>query len=227
MPRSTDAQGLVSRVRRVGLLGGSFNPAHEGHLHISRAALRRLKLDQIWWLVSPQNPLKPVRGMAPFEDRVAQARRLVSAAQRTTPRLAGRIVVSTLEAKLETRYTCDTLERLETVFPKIRFVWMIGADNLIQLPRWFGWRDVIRRVPIAVFPRPPYSYRALASQAARLFAQARVPGDRAAFLAEMTPPAWLFLPGRACRVSASEIRRVGAWRNGARNGARSGTGRDG
>lgn len=193
--------------RRIGLLGGSFNPAHEGHLHISCEALKRLKLDRVWWLVSPQNPLKSAHDMAPFEARVAQARRFLDSARCPGSRRARKIEVSTLEAALGTRYTCDTLARLQGEFPGVRFVWMIGADNLLQLPLWHGWREIMARVPIAVFPRPTYSYRALAAPVARLFAAARLPESRGAFLAEQTPPAWLFVPGRACPMSASAIRR--------------------
>jgi nicotinate-nucleotide adenylyltransferase len=186
------------RRRRVGLLGGSFNPAHGGHLHVSLEALKRLDLDEVWWLVSPQNPLKPVRGMAPFAERFAGAERVASAHPR--------IRVTDLEARLGTRYTADTLLELKRRFPATRFVWLMGADILPQIRRWERWRDVFRTVPIAVFARPTYSIRGLSDLAARRFARRRVPPQAARGLAGMDPPAWVFFPTRLDTRSATEIR---------------------
>ena len=145
------------RGRRVGLLGGSFNPAHEGHLYISRLALKALRLDEVWWLVSPQNPLKPQAGMAPFAERLAGARALAR---------DRRIKVSAIEQDLATRYTVDTLDKLAQRYRDLRFVWLIGADNLEQLPKWKGWSRIFHMVPIAVFARDTYDSRALTGQAA-------------------------------------------------------------
>ena len=131
-------------VLRVGLLGGSFNPAHDGHRAISLAALRALNLDQVWWLVSPQNPLKPVKGMAGFAERMAGARAVAR---------HPRIRVTDLEARLGTRYTVDTVRRLRARAERHRYVWLMGADNLLQLPRWQGWVEIVRRIPIAVLDR--------------------------------------------------------------------------
>ena len=127
---------------RVGLLGGSFNPAHEGHLHISAAAQRLLGLDQVWWLVSPQNRLKPTKGMAPFARRLAQARMLA---------VKHRIIVSEVEQTLGTVRTAETLAALQRRYPAMAFVWLMGADNLAQIPRWWRWTDIYRRVRVAVF----------------------------------------------------------------------------
>lgn len=182
---------------RVGLLGGSFNPAHAGHLHISRQALERLKLDQVWWLVSPQNPLKPEGGMAPLHERLAGAAQAAA---------DPRIRVGAIERELGTRYTADTLAALKARFPDLRFVWLMGADILVQLPRWKRWRDVFRAVPIAVFARPSYSLKARFGRAARHFATARQLASRAPDLAAMTPPAWVFLRIPLHRASASRIR---------------------
>ncbi len=182
---------------RVGLLGGSFNPAHVGHLHVSLLALRRLKLDQVWWLVSPQNPLKPPAGMAPLDDRLAGAHRAAA---------DPRIRVGAIEAELGTRYTVDTLMALKVRFPGLRFVWLMGADILVQLPRWKRWRDVFRAVPIAVFARPSYSLKARFGRAARHFGWARQLASRAPDLAAMTPPAWVFLRTPLHGASASRIR---------------------
>lgn len=182
---------------RVGLLGGSFNPAHAGHLHVSRLALERLRLDQVWWLVSPQNPLKAEAGMATLDERLAIARQVAA---------DPRIRVDALEIELGTRYTADTLDALKARFPALRFVWLMGADILAELPRWKRWRHVFRAVPIAVFARPTYSLRARSGRAARRFAAARQPASRAPDLAAMRPPAWVFLRIPLHGASASRIR---------------------
>lgn len=181
---------------RVGLLGGSFNPAHDGHRYVSLNALRELGLDQVWWLVSPQNPLKPVAGMAPLAARLAQARRVAD---------HPRIRVNAVEARLGTRYTVDTLARLQRLYPH-RFVWLLGADNLVQLPRWRRWREIMAAVPVAVFERAPYSYAALAGKAAACFARARVGEGEVHGLAAMPPPAWAFIRLRAHPASSTAIR---------------------
>lgn len=183
--------------RRIGLLGGSFNPAHDGHVHISEMALKRLCLDQVWWLVTPQNPLKPVEGMAPFAERLKAARAFV-----TDPR----IVVTDYEARAGTRYTIDALERLVGEYRQKRFVWLMGADNLMEAHRWRRWTSIFHTVPIAVFARPTYSLRALSAKAVRRFAGARVAESQASALADMSPPAWVFLNIRLHDASATRIR---------------------
>jgi nicotinate-nucleotide adenylyltransferase len=185
------------RAERIGLLGGSFNPSHEGHLYVSLEALKLLRLDRIWWLVSPQNPLKPVAGMAPFAERLARARDFVR---------HPRIEVSDIEARLGTRYTIDTLKRLQVRRDR-RFVWLIGADNLVQMPAWRHWRALFRRCPVAVFERSPYSYGALGGKAAVSFARARVGEERLDELADLDPPAWAFVRLRPHPASSTAIRR--------------------
>jgi nicotinate-nucleotide adenylyltransferase len=182
---------------RVGLLGGSFNPAHAGHLHVIEQARRRLRLDQVWLLVSPGNPLKSPRGMAEFEQRLASARRLAD---------GRRVLVSAIEAVFGTRYTIDTLRRLLRQFPRVRFVWLMGADLLEQLPRWRRWLAFAHHVPLAVLPRPGFNYRALWGHAARRFAHARRPTRFAPVLAELPPPAWVFLCVPQHAASATAIR---------------------
>jgi nicotinate-nucleotide adenylyltransferase len=184
--------------RRIGLLGGSFNPAHAGHLHISRLALQRLGLDEVWWLVSPQNPLKPPAGMAPYEERLAQARG-VAAGER-------RIRVTGIEAELCSTYTADTLKALRRRFPRARFVWLMGGDNLAQFPYWKRWQEIFRTVPIAVFARPGLTAKALSGAASRHFARARLPAAAARRLALTPPPAWVFLHTRLDPRSATRIR---------------------
>jgi nicotinate-nucleotide adenylyltransferase len=185
------------RRTRIGLLGGSFNPAHEGHRHVAELARRRLRLDQVWLLVSPGNPLKPGTGMAPLAVRLASARRIAE---------GRRIVATAIEAGLGTRYTADTLRALRRRFPRARFVWLMGADNLEQLPRWRRWREIAASMPFAVVPRPTYNHRALASLAARRLRRSRRAACVAPVLAGMAPPAWVFLPAPQHAASASAIR---------------------
>jgi len=166
---------------------------------LSLLALRCLALDEVWWLVSPQNPLKPVAGMAPFVLRLERARR-VAAGQK-------RIVVSDLENRLGgSTYSADTLRALRRRLPRQRFVWLMGADNLVQLRRWQRWNEICRTVTIAVFDRPSHSLNALASLPARRFSRHRVPISAARRLAEMKPPAWVFFHSRLDRSSATRIR---------------------
>ncbi len=188
--------------QRIGLLGGSFNPAHEGHVYISCEALKRLQLDAIWWLVSPQNPLKPDTGMAPLADRAAHARILAR---------HPRIRVTTIEAQLGTRYTVDTIARLQQRFPAAKFVWLMGSDNLVQMPHWRRWTEIFNTVSIAVFARETYDFKALAGVAAQRFRAGRLTAERAAGLADQTPPAWAFLPLRQHPPAATVIRRAGEW----------------
>ena len=182
---------------RIGLLGGSFNPAHAGHRHISLEALKRLRLDRVWWLVSPQNPLKAEAGMAPLAEREVAA-----AAVADHPRIA----VSSLETGLGTRYTIDTVKALKQRFPAADFVWLMGADNLLQMPRWRDWRQLFREVPIAVFARAPYHANAVSGMAALRFSWARLRPERAALLAGGEPPLWCYLPVRRHPASATAIR---------------------
>ena len=184
--------------QRIGLLGGSFNPAHGGHLHISREALKRLDLDEVWWLVSPQNPLKPMAGMAPLAERLEQAAEVAQADRR--------IRVTDIEARLGTTYTADTLQKLRRRFPRARFVWLMGGDNLAQFPYWQRWQQIFRTVPVAIFARPPSSLKALAGAAGQRFARARVAENSARGLPLMSPPAWVFFHTRLDPRSATGIR---------------------
>jgi nicotinate-nucleotide adenylyltransferase len=194
LPRFGDRRTL-----RIGLLGGSFNPAHDGHLHIARTALKRLRLDQVWLLVSPGNPLKPAAGMAPLPERLASARRIAD---------GRRIVATDIERHLGTRYTADTLAALRRRFPRVRFVWLMGADNLVQLPRWRRWLRIVAAAPFAVMPRPTYNHAALAALAARRLRRRRIAPQRAAALAALPAPAWIFLPMRQNASSATRLRQL-------------------
>lgn len=181
----------------VGLLGGSFNPAHDGHRYISEQALKRLRLDQVWWLVSPQNPLKAAEGMASLGERMAYAR---------TVARHPRIRVTDIEARMRLTHTADVLERLCRRYPSIRFVWLMGADNLATIHRWKHWHKIFTTVPIAVFARPSYDSKALAGLAATRFSSARLTERKAPSLAFRAPPAWVFLAIRRHPASATAIR---------------------
>ena len=181
---------------KIGLLGGSFNPAHEGHLYISELALKQLGLDYVWWLVAPQNPLKPTAGMAPLRERLSYA------ARKFEHHL--RIIVVDVETTFRTRYTIDTLAAMRRRFPCVRFVWLMGSDNLAGFHHWHRWRDIARSVPIAVALRPGSTRAALSAPAARLLSGAREPASRRFPLCR--PPALAILDGRRCHASATAIR---------------------
>jgi nicotinate-nucleotide adenylyltransferase len=195
-PRITSAHAFAGLT--IGLLGGSFNPAHEGHLAMSKFALRRLDLDQVWWLVTPQNPLKAEVGMASLDKRLAEARRLT----RQT-----KILVTDIEKQLKTRYTVDTLRALKKRFPKTNFVWLMGADNLCQMPRWHKWPEIFRLAPVAVFRRPAYAAGRNAGKAAQRYGRSRLRASQSKELAGHKPPAWIMLDNILNSTSATEIRR--------------------
>ncbi|HCW69529.1 MAG TPA: nicotinic acid mononucleotide adenylyltransferase [Thalassospira lucentensis] len=183
-------------------MGGSFNPAHEGHLHISLEALKRLQLDAVWWLVSPQNPLKSRDGMADLADRFDSALMMAK---------HPRIVVSAIETELGTRYTADTLAALQRRFTQTRFVWLMGADNLAQFHKWKWWDRLILHAPIAVIDREGYSNKALSGTAARRMERWRIPMDKAGLLADLNVPAWVYLPIKRHPASSTAIRAEGRW----------------
>ncbi|WP_183434304.1 nicotinate-nucleotide adenylyltransferase [Methylobacterium sp. R2-1] len=182
---------------RIGLYGGSFNPAHAGHLHVSRTALRRLRLDRVWWLVTPGNPLKDRGLLAPLEERVARARALAA-----DPRIA----VTGFEAGIGSRYTFDTLRWLVQRRPSLHFVWVMGADSLGSLHRWHRFEKILSLMPVAVIDRPGYTLKAPAARAARAFAAARIPEAEAPALATRHPPAWTFLHGPRSELSSTALR---------------------
>lgn len=182
---------------RIGLLGGSFNPAHAAHREISLIALHRLKLDQVWWLVSPQNPLKQSNGMAPLAQRVAGARQVAA---------HPKIKVTNIETRLGTRYTADTLEHLQRHYPNCRFVWLMGADNLNQIRHWDRWQDIARAMPIAVLDRPGHNLTAPQSLAGRYLGRWRLPQHEAAALAHAKPPRFLLLKSKLNPLSATALR---------------------
>ncbi|MEM1351953.1 MAG: nicotinate-nucleotide adenylyltransferase [Pseudomonadota bacterium] len=187
----------------IGLLGGSFDPAHSGHVHITREALKRFGLTRVWWLVSPGNPLKP-HGPAPLEQRLARARALMQ---------HPKVVVTDVEARLGTRYTAETLGALRALYPGVRFVWLMGADNLAQFHRWQRWRNIAAMAPLGVVARPGDRISARMSVAARFFAASRLRGGTSHVLGRSHPPAWCFVNVPMRATSSSAIRSQGAWRD--------------
>ena len=183
---------------KIGLLGGSFNPAHEGHRAISLHALKHLGLDQVWWLVSPQNPLKSTNGMATLDKRVAQAQHTAA-----HPRL----IVTTIESELGTHYTIDTLRYLKQKFPHTRFVWLMGADNLQQIPRWKDWQDIFNLVSVAVFRRPSYPAGRTLGKVAIRFGRAWHKPATGKSLTQARLPAWIILDNKLNYTSATKIRK--------------------
>lgn len=188
----------------IGLLGGSFDPAHEGHAHITREALKRVGLSRVWWLVSPGNPLK-ARQPAPMAERIARATAVMN---------DPRVVISDIEARLGTRYTAATLKRLKAHYPGVRFVWLMGADNLAQFHRWQNWEWIIRNVPICVFARPGTRLEARGARTVEEYARYRIPAECAGLLPQMAPPAWCFLNVPMMPHSSSAIRARGEWVKG-------------
>jgi len=182
---------------RIGLFGGTFNPPHAGHMLVAEIALRRLKLDQLWLLVTPGNPLKTTTGLPPLDQRMAAARELAR---------DPRIVVTGLEADIGTRYTFDTVAWLTRRAPSLNFVWVMGADNLKQFSRWQRWSDIAALVPIAAIDRPGSSLAALNAKAAQRFARDRLREEDAAQLPLAGPPAFVFLHDRRIDLSSTELR---------------------
>jgi len=185
----------------IGLLGGSFDPAHEGHVHITREAMKRFGLAHVWWLVSPGNPLK-TRGPAQLERRMGHARAIVQ---------DPRVTVTDIEATLGTRYTAQTLAALMRRYPGVRFVWLMGADNLAQLHRWQDWEWIMDHVPVGVLARPGDRISARMSRAARLYSGQRITGRASQMLSRVDAPAWCFVNVPMSGQSSSAIRAAGAW----------------
>jgi len=185
----------------IGLLGGSFDPAHAGHAHITREAMKRFGLTRVWWLVSPGNPLKS-RGPAPLADRMARARGVMA---------HPRVTVTDIEARLGTRYTAQTIAALMAAYPGVRFVWLMGADNLAQFHRWQDWTWIMENVPVGVLARPGDRISARMSPAARLYRHYRIAGRASLLLGRATAPAWCFVNVPMTAESSTAIRAQGGW----------------
>lgn len=188
---------------RVGLLGGSFDPPHAGHVHITRQALRRFGLDRVWWLVSPGNPLK-ADGPAPIERRMLACREIMQ---------HPRVEITDIETRLGTRFTADTIEKLQGVYPSVNFVWLMGADNLVEFHKWDRWESIVQNVQIGVTSRPGEHLKAGTSVMALKYARARLPASAAKILPFQKPPAWCLLDGPVVNISSTEIRENGDWKH--------------
>src|ERR1700758_1909349 len=196
---------LYTEGMRVGLLGGSFNPPHLAHRAISLFAIKRLKLDRVWWLVSPGNPLKDNGHLRELRQRAQAARDMAA---------DPRIDITCLESVIGTRYTVDTVNFLLRRASGLRFVWIMGADNLAQFHRWQNWQRIAMQVPIAVIDRPPQSFRALTAPAAQALARYRIPETEAGRLADRRAPAWVFLTGLKLNLSSTGLRNPdGSWKS--------------
>lgn len=182
---------------RIGLYGGSFNPAHAGHRLVSELALQRLGLDRVWWMVSPGNPLKAHDGLPSTAERFAAARKVAA---------SGRIDVTAFEEALGTAYTVETISFLKRRFPLVRFVWLMGADNLADFHRWRGWQDIAAMVPMAIIDRPGWTLKSISGRAATVLAGARLPENLSSHITNYAPPAWVFLQGPRNSLSSTELR---------------------
>ncbi|MBG7616242.1 nicotinate-nucleotide adenylyltransferase [Brevundimonas sp. BAL450] len=185
---------------KVGLLGGSFNPAHEGHAHVAETAMQRLGLDRVIWLVSPQNPLKDDSETAPLVERMASAREFARGPA---------MVVSDFESRVGCRWTVDTLRAVTARHPGVKFVWLMGSDNLATFHRWRGWTDIAAAMPMAVIARPGSQLQSRTAPAARRYAAFRVPQEQARLLPDAAAPAWTYLTAPLNRASSTAIRAAG------------------
>jgi nicotinate-nucleotide adenylyltransferase len=185
---------------RIGIFGGSFNPPHAGHRLVTLTALHRLKLDRIWWIVTPGNPLKDTRGLPPLAERMAACRKLMPEPM---------VDITGFEAAIGTRYTLDTLRYLKHRCPHVQFAWIMGADNLIQFHRWQGWREIAKLMPIAVVDRPGVTLKATASRTALALAKGRVPPAKLFTKRPASSPRWTFIHGPRSSLSSTALRRSG------------------
>jgi nicotinate-nucleotide adenylyltransferase len=185
---------------KVGLFGGSFNPAHDGHAHVAETAMRRLGLDRVVWLVSPQNPLKSSHETAPLSARMASARAVAAT-------VGPAMIVSDVETRIGTRWTIDKVRALKARYPGVKFVWLMGSDNLASFHRWRGWTDIMRLTPVAVIARPGSQLDSRGAPAAARFARFRIPAAQAGLLPSLQAPAWTYLTAPLNHRSSTAIRR--------------------
>ncbi len=185
----------------VGLLGGSFDPPHDGHVHITRQAIRAFNLSRIWWLVSPSNPLK--------SRKPEDIGRRFEASKKIMQHPA--VTITSLEINLGSRFTAETIYKLQRIYPGVKFVWLMGADNLVNFHRWDEWNWIVQNVPIGVLARPEEQIKAGLSTTAIRYQRFRIPPEKASCLSKLTPPAWTLLIGTMRNVSSTELRRKGFW----------------
>ncbi len=199
----------VEKGQRVGLFGGSFNPPHHGHLHVSESALVRGQLDQVWWLVTPGNPLKDHSELAPLGDRIVQCRKLID-----NPR----IKVTAFEARYNVSYTEETLRLVTARHQGVKFVWIMGADNLASFHKWQNWRAIAGMMPLMIVDRPGSTLSYRSAQAAIALSRYRIDESDCELLADMKPPAWTFLHGPRSSLSSTAMRAAMKKRKGHKDG---------
>ncbi|MBT4203824.1 MAG: nicotinate-nucleotide adenylyltransferase [Rhodobiaceae bacterium] len=187
----------TNKGQKIALLGGSFNPAHSGHVQISEIALKKLNLDYVLWLVSPKNPIKNYENLIPIEQRVEKARSIIS---------NKKILVTDIESKINTKYTIDTLKYLTTRYAERKFVWLMGADNLTDFHLWKSWKEIAKIMPIVIIDRPESSLKALASLAANYLKQYRLDEEDSNYLIYKKAPAWIFIHDQLNGISSTKIR---------------------
>ncbi len=189
---------LVSNGNRIGLLGGSFNPPHAGHLLIAELALKRLELDRVWWLVSPGNPVKSHTNLEDLKARTEKTKALI---------ISKRMSVTAFENQLPTNYTADTIKFLKHRHPNVHFIWLMGADNLMSFHRWQRWQEIFETIPIAVFDRPGYRLKAMASPAVQKYRRFQIDAIAEKKLPLKKAPAWGYLTHKLSTLSSTELRR--------------------
>ena len=187
----------TNKGQKIALLGGSFNPAHSGHVQISEIALKKLNLDYVWWLVSPRNPIKNYENLIPIEQRIEKAKNIIS---------NKKILVTDIERKINTKYTIDTLKYLTTRYGERKFVWLMGADNLTNFHLWKSWKEIAKIIPIVIIDRPESSLKSLASLAANYLRQYRLDEADSNYLIHKKLPAWIFIHDQLNGISSTEVR---------------------
>ena len=185
----------------VGLLGGSFDPPHEGHVHITKQAIKAFNLSRIWWLVSPGNPLKE-REPQTISKRFEASRKIMRHPA---------VTITDIESSLRSRFTAETIYKLQRIYPGVKFVWLMGADNLVNFHHWDEWNWIVKNVPIGVLARPGEQIKAGLSPAAVRYRHFRIPAEESFRLSNLTPPAWTLLIGPMRNISSTELREKGVW----------------
>ena len=185
----------------VGLLGGSFDPPHEGHVHVTKEAIKYFNLSKLWWLVSPKNPLKKIIPSG-IDKRNLAAKKIINHPS---------VVISDLEKNLKTKYTAETLFKIKKLYPGVKFVWLMGADNLVNFHYWYNWNWIMNNIPIGIFARSNEQVKAGLSLAASKYKKNRIPIEKSLLLPHLKPPVWTLIIGPMKNASSTSLRKKGVW----------------